>query len=265
MANVTTTVATVTSRATSTRATFDALSFRALNVGRALAALSPLVKRTRLHSFNARIAALQLGGEGAAFGIVARSLAEVGDELAALAVDVEECRAAVIGALARCARSETWLALYGRSVGASGAADPCAEPLISSTGTAWTAQRDATDAALEASLWAGMLSYRADMLRDIARLRAQSNRLLRLTDDVERVAERQGFFIGSNALVEASRLGEGSQGVTALAVDLRDLTLDIRSGVQIANGEARSLVDLAGALVQGEVAAAIRELDKEDD
>jgi hypothetical protein len=260
---MTATVATMSS--TSTRATFDALSFRALNVGRALAALSPLVKRTRLHSFNARIAALQLGSEGAAFGIVARSLAEVGDELAALAVDVEECRGAVIGALARCARSETWLALYGRSVGASGVGDPRAEPLMASTGAAWSVQRERSGAGLEASLWSGMLSYRADMLLEVARLRTQSNRLLRLTDVVERVAERHGFFIGTNALVEASRLGEGSQGVTALAVDLRDLTLDIRSGVQVANGEARSLVELAGALVQGEVAAAIRELDKEDD
>jgi hypothetical protein len=251
--------------AVSTRTRFDDLSSRALNVGRALAALTPLVKRTRLHSLNARLAALQLGSSGAAFGIVARALAELGDELAALAVDVEECRADVIDALACCARSEGWLALYGRSISGAGATDPRAEPLVHSTGLAWSAARDAVGTGLDSSLWTGMISYRADMLRHLARLRTQSDRLLRLTDDVERVAERHGFFIGTNALVEASRLGEAGQSVTALAVDLRNLTLDIRAGVQVANGQARRLAEVASALVRGEVATAIRELDREDD
>jgi hypothetical protein len=243
---------------TSSRDQFDALSSHALNVGRALAALAPLVSRTRLHSLNARVAALQLGTDGAAFGVVARSLAEVGDELAELAIQVEACRADVINALARCARAECWLDVSRRGLGTGAGADPTADPLPMPTATVWSAARDVAPP-LEAALWSAILSYRRDMVLAVATLAERVRDLLRLTGAVERVAERHGFFIGTNALVEASRLGRDGEGVTTLAVVLRDLTVDIRAGVRVAKTEAAALVELTGVLVNHDVTAAIRD------
>jgi len=232
----------------------DEVRLHALAVGRAFAAVHPLVARSEMMSLNARIAAMKLGPEGAPFTVVAAAINELGEALDLLVDDVEDARAGVVRHVAHFTANEKRLALYRRCLDADragGGARPLGEfstttALSAEAELTWRSERDrGAEDALSTKVLDALLDERTEMLHSLTEMRRVTRRLGAIVNKVRSLAEVHGFFIGMNALIECSRLSSDDTGLSALANSLYSLTRDVALVVREANAEASRLVKLS--------------------
>lgn len=231
-----------------------------VGLARVFEPLRPLVSRSRLMSLNARMTASKLGEQGASFSVVAQALGGLGDELGELVSEVEVILGEQVTLIGEALRSQDSLRLVSSALRLSGLGSVGVQDALRGDAERdWASYERAAEISGDsnaADLWRTAIDARRRMVENITGLTAVTGRLKAALTRVERVAITRGFFVGTNARIEASRLVGNSQSLEHLAMQLDGLAEEIAQ-------EIRKVTRMVGSLEQAEKSI-IRNLNRRD-
>ena len=219
----------------------DALGASVIAMARAFEPVRPLVKRSRLMSLNARMTASKLGEDGASFAVVAQALGGLAEELSELVVEVEEILGRQVEQVSRAVKSQGQLRLVAEAVRLSGLGNPTLDQALRPESVRQWEESWRRGGPEGSELWRTLLDSRRRMVEDLLGLERSTEQMVAALTRVERVAVMRGFFVGTNARIEASRLPGGTDGLGHLAEQLDELAAEIATEIRSVTRNVKSV------------------------
>lgn len=242
------------------------LQVQSIDLNHAFTQLAPLAERIRLVSLNASIAAASLGQEGAPFGVVARTLGGLSQELAELLAFEEEFTD-IVRSVGHLVRGELEVQAYRRGLDLLYRDRPerVRPPLLSDE------HRDAVAALLQPEaeaecgrelahaaddgavrrLWEVVLDGRSELVRGLVDLREGTRRLARRLERIRSVAVTEARFVGTNAGIESARMTGDTRSLAALARQIREAAEEVASLATEACDQMERVRQLAEGATRG--------------
>jgi len=209
-------------------------------MARSFEPVRPLVKRSRLMSLNARMTAAKLGDDGASFAVVAQALGGLAEELSATIDRAEHLVALQVEFASRATKSQLQMGKVAAAIARRGLGTPSVRDALSLDELrSW--ERAMAASHIDAPLWRALIESRSRMVDDVVALNRATGSLGRALAQVERVAITRGFFVGTNARIEASRLSGSNDALDHLAQQLDALAAEVAAEVRQVSRQVRQV------------------------
>jgi len=202
------------------------ISREAVALNRVFIRVRPLVARSRRVSLNARCAINKAGSAAGPFEVVAAELGRLGESLGGLIRDAEDAFGRLVHVSSRLAREAVLIEKFAdalRALGGPGEVD--ADAVVAALSTRRARLWEANTARMapgdpRRAIWGALLRTRRALVGDLSRVDGLAADLHGLISRVQDLAMTQGYFIGFNARMEATRLAGTAGGLDAVADDI---------------------------------------------